>query len=66
MAPNLKEAWAHMGATTRAHIMGRTTSKVHLELDTARQGVVLLHPDPQIMAAPEVAIHPLEMGMPLP
>ena len=43
-----------------------TTSKGHMELDTAHQGVALQLPEPQIMATPEVAIHPLEMGMPLP
>ena len=78
MAPTLKEALAHMGPTTRvmgpiARVTGPvtrvtdpTTSKGHMELDTAHQGVALQLPEPQIMATPEVAIHPLEMGMPLP
>ena len=78
MAPTLKEALAHMGPITRvmglmARVTGPVTkvtdpitSKGHMELDTAHQGVALRLLEPQIMATPEVAIHPLEMGMPLP
>ena len=78
MGPTLKEALACTGPTTRvmgpttkgmgqiAMVMGPTTSKGHMELDTAHQEVVLRLLEPQIMAPPEVAIHPLEMGMPLP
>ena len=78
MAPNLKEALARMGPTTRVmgliaramgpitKVMGPITSKGHMELDMAHRGVALQLLEPQIMAPPEVAIHPLEMGMPLP
>ena len=53
-----------MGPPTK--VMGPITSKGHMELDTAHQGVVLQLLEPQIMAPPEVAFHPLEMVMPLP
>ena len=78
MGPTLKEAVACTGPTTRVmgpttkvmgpvtKVMGPITSKGHMELDTAHQGVVLQLLEPQIMAPPEVAIHPLEMVMPLP
>ena len=53
-----------MGPVTK--VMGPITSKGHMELDTAHQGVALRLLEPQIMAPPEVAFHPLEMVMPLP
>ena len=78
MAHTLKEALARTGPTTRVmgpivrvmgpitKVMGPITSKGHLELDMAHRGVALQLLEPQIMAPPEVAIHPLQMGMPLP
>ena len=53
-----------MGPPTK--VIGPITSKGHMELDTAHQGVALRLLEPQIMAPPEVAFHPLEMVMPLP
>ena len=66
MAPSLREASDLMGPIIRVPTMGLTTSKGHMELDTAHQGVALRLLEPQIMAPPEVAFHPLEMVMPLP
>ena len=67
MAPSLREASDLMGPTIRVPIMGPPTSKGHMEPAMARQGAVLPHLEHQIMAPLEVvAIHPQEMGTPLP
>ena len=53
-----------MGPPTK--VMGPITSKGQMGQDTAHRGVVLRLLEAQIMAPSEVAIHPVEMGMPLP